>query len=255
MKNELFIIPPDTISAAFRDKDSLHATVDALKQCNLLSLPYPKVDIQVCIQYAKEFTLPKGTPLEDLEDVFAGRTGYVELAPEPSGAYCILHGLDINGDFDQLTFEFTAPKFKPGFVRSSGDMERKSNLPISKTLAYLLVVLLATKNSVRVTKQHKLAKLGIGPKRGHKSYPRVTTISLPSTLPACEEHPPTGRTVTPHLRRGHIRHQKYGPKLAFTRAILIEPCFVNADADFVSARKAYNLSFSQNPLKPERLPK
>lgn len=248
MKNELFIIPPDTLSAVLADKETLYAIVDDLKQLNLLKLPYPKVDVQIAVEYPKELIFPKGTKLEEIDNFLQGRSAYVRVAKKPSCMSCTFVGLDIEGNFERQMYAVSPPEFIHGVVKTE-KYKIVNNFELSKGLAHILVVLLATKNTVKVTKEHKLAKLGIGAKTGPKSYPRVTTISLPSTLEPSKDAPPTGQTRCPHLRRGHQRKQKYGPKLAFTRSIWIEPIFVNADPDFVSTRKAYNLSFSQNPSK------
>jgi hypothetical protein len=109
-------------------------------------------------------------------------------------------------------------------------------------LTKILITLLATRNIIKDVREKKLAKLGIGRKNSQRSYERVTTISVPDELPADKHHPPTGETVCPHLRRGHIRRQPFGPQLAFFYRIWVQPVLVNADRGFVSKRIRYNLS-------------
>lgn len=50
-----------------------------------------------------------------------------------------------------------------------------------------------------------------------------------------------GRRVRPHLRRGHVRRQHYGPGREFIRQVFIEPVFVNADEGWIAERTAYNV--------------
>lgn len=105
----------------------------------------------------------------------------------------------------------------------------------------LLIVLLATKNVEKSTKENKLKGLGIGKRSARGLFDYVTRISLPSRLPDDEEHLPTGGAITPHLRRGHIRRQHHGAGNLQVKKIWIAPIFVNADPAFVHARKAYKI--------------
>lgn len=106
----------------------------------------------------------------------------------------------------------------------------------------LLIVMLATRNVVKTTKQHKLAKMGIGKKSWRSQFDYTTTISLPAELEDDPDRPPTGTAKAPHLRRGHVRRQHFGPGRQYEKKIWVAPVFVNADPDFVNHRKAYNVS-------------
>lgn len=114
----------------------------------------------------------------------------------------------------------------------------------------ILIVLLATRNIVKERTKDKLLSMGIGAKKNNFRPLYTTTLTLPKTVTRDDGQPANvGTSPRPHLRRGHIRHQKYGPKLAFTKMIWVEPCFVNADDQFVSERSAYNTSAgTDNPL-------
>lgn len=106
-----------------------------------------------------------------------------------------------------------------------------------------LLVLLATRNIEKELRTDKLAKLGIGKKSAHR-YTYTTTLRVPAV---CSETVatagiPSGASKRPHLRRGHIRRQHFGPRNSFEKKIWIEPLFVNADEDFISARTAYNIT-------------
>lgn len=99
-----------------------------------------------------------------------------------------------------------------------------------------LVVMLASRGLAKNSKQRKLAKLGIG----KKDNEYVTTIRMERDL---ERHESIreGSPVRPHLRRGHVRMQPHGHANSLRKKIWVEPCFVNADADFVNQRKAYRV--------------
>jgi hypothetical protein len=103
----------------------------------------------------------------------------------------------------------------------------------------ILIVMLATRNVERELKVRKLADVRKVGKSKH-CYKYTTTISISKSLYASAE--PTGRTVRPHLRRGHIKRVHYGPKYAFEKKMWIEPCFVNASSEVdVTGRDHYNV--------------
>ena len=111
----------------------------------------------------------------------------------------------------------------------------------------VLIVLLATRNVIRDTTISKSARLGIGKNR----YPYTTTLKL-GTIHESVGNGAPGHPRRPHLRRGHIRNQKYGPGFEFTRQRWIEPCFVNAaDGWIEQQRTAYNVSRSK-PAQQEK---
>jgi hypothetical protein len=112
-----------------------------------------------------------------------------------------------------------------------------------------LIVGLATKvvrkNRVE-EKPSKLEKLGIGKPRAKKNYAYTTTLSLPVLTTTDESGASTGVVIVrPHLRRGHVRLQHFGPKNQFSKKIFVEPVFVNGDENSVSLRDRYNVNKRQ----------
>lgn len=238
--SELFIISPSTMKAY--DEETIKATADDLHELGMFSLPYDRVDIRVAVDFSEETKAAFRTGIPPIQ----GSEGYRALAVctsanPPSCIDLTLVGVNAEGDFSHMAIHMHPPKFargQPLIQKMSGS--RHGDLGLS--LASYLIVLLATRNVEKTVRVNKLAKLGIGKKNPTNSYSRVTTITIPEMLPESEEHPPTGRTVCPHLRRGHIRRQHYGPERAFIKRVWIAPIFVNADEGFVSQRQAYNLS-------------
>ena len=106
-------------------------------------------------------------------------------------------------------------------------------------LAYLIVALSA-KNSAKTVKENKLMKLGIGKKKEGK-YRYTTTVTIGRITETEGTGEGGGWTVRPHLRRGHIREQRYGPNRQYSKKVFIQPIFVNAVEGFVDQRKAYNV--------------
>lgn len=134
-------------------------------------------------------------------------------------------------DADQFKFE--------EFQRSSAD--------VSAHLYRTLVVLLATRNVIHDVKHNKLAKFKLGKKPGN-DFDYVTTLRV-GTIHVDdhdEKREATGETRRPHLRRGHVRNQRYGPGFQYTRKVFIKPIFVNGyQNNGDDHRIAYNVGVSR----------
>lgn len=246
--NELFILPPKVVAAA--EAKEIAATVAGLKELGLYKLPYPKVDLQFSVEMPDHFdmTFKAGSDFSMIEDVIKGTTPVVRATSREDTCLAVRFiGITAEGECEGMVVEAYRPKYKPLLMHAfqGNGIGTASNSEAAIELVQLLIVMLATKNAIKTIKNNKLARLGIG--RKHKGfergYPTVTTISIPTVLPDDEDHVPgTGSPKCAHLRRGHIRRQKYGPKRSYIRQIWIDPIFVNADETFVSNRKAYNVS-------------
>lgn len=103
------------------------------------------------------------------------------------------------------------------------------------------IVLLATKYVRKTREVDKLAKLGIGKNKGNPLYRTTLSLARVDDIPESEKGTPTRRHYRPHMRRGHIRNQHWGPNLQFTKRVFIEAIFVNSDRAFVSPREYYNV--------------
>jgi hypothetical protein len=119
----------------------------------------------------------------------------------------------------------------------------KAMQTITLDLSCLLVVILSTKNIEKndvVDKDLVRGRFNKS-KAYRKDYPITTTITIGkiSETHTSSEH--GGGTCRPHLRRGHIRTQKYGPNWELSKKIFIEPVFVNADEGWIAERRAYNV--------------
>ena len=86
-----------------------------------------------------------------------------------------------------------------------------------------LIVLLATKNHIKEVRLDKdIAKGRYNKKQAYrKDYPITTTISIGKITETYESKGGTGSPKRPHMRRGHIRTQHYGPKNELTQKIFI----------------------------------
>jgi hypothetical protein len=243
----LFIIDKATIEAV--SDETVAATVADLRQLDLYRLPYERVAVRIpldCCAVAEpnptaileRLDRYKGGTIDFVRDRTTGKW-HSNLGP----THCMeFRNLNLRGEPIETWFinETGDDKWHPYELRDRDN--EQPNKRGHEEIINFLITLLATKNALKRTIRHPLANRIHCKKSGsQRNYEYVTTISIPQELEADPEHPPTGGTKCPHLRRGHIRRQHYGPKNAFIRKIWIEPIFVNADPTFVSTRKAYNL--------------
>lgn len=205
--NQLFILSYEVIMAVTIEE--AEATAAQLKELGLYHLPYEKVDIQM--------------PWDGIAiNADTGKPFPAKLGPE---AYIRL--LDVTTDGAKKIAAGCGKVYREDIACNPSQIDN---------FATLLIVLLATKNIIKTVKHCKLAKRGIGKCK----YEYSTTLSIPKILDDDPDNATPGKPKAPHLRRGHIRRQHYGPRNSFIKSIWIEPCFVNADADFVSTRTHYN---------------
>jgi hypothetical protein len=247
--HELFILEPGLWQAA--DRPEIEATCAILRELKLYELPYPTVTVRIC---AKDIMVvpPHGWDRTDKETM-----GSLDAEGHPTSDSLFI---DITiSTVPNSGCEIVAYNSLSGIVMKIMDVPKTGALSLRSTSpAYrerlraavcdFLIALLATKNIVKTRHVDKLAKLGIGKKRYKHRYTYTTTLRVPRHE-ECEdddsEHKPTGKHKIPHLRRAHLRRQHYGPGFKFYKQILIPSVFVNADADFVSQREAYNVGLGR----------
>lgn len=240
MPKHLFYIPAETWFSL--SPDEVEATVGGLKKMGLYHLPYPEITVRVGVDAIIHFKADRVHRNHHILELLTQR-GWIIQNPD---GWCFTN-IGYGGWVEYANLSLTHPERCVKSLCMQGHEQFKDSTIMtdlyngeSDLVTDVLIVLLATRNAVKHTIEHKAAKLGIGKK--DRRFTHVTTISVPKVLD--ENHPSlkTGGPRAPHLRRGHIRHQRHGPKFAFARDIWIEPVFVNADPDWVSTRERYNVS-------------
>jgi hypothetical protein len=191
---------------------------------------------------------------EDLRTLGLCRAPYDEVTVRLPSSACFAEWMksDIRPPVDradiqaQITFRESDPSF---FRHEQVDREGVldvTHFTISKRKDLIamardtLIAILAARNAVKTTKKFKDRETK--KKTGVRAYDYETTITLPRLLDDDPDHPAArGAPKIPHLRRGHIRDQPHGPGRQSIKKRWIEPMFVNADASFVSTRRAYKV--------------
>lgn len=106
-----------------------------------------------------------------------------------------------------------------------------------------LIVVLASKNVIKKQEVNDARAKNHQQREDSKSYTSTTTIKVGNITEYIGNKPEgSGRTVRAHLRRGHIRGVRHGEGRKEIKKVFIQPCFVNADRDWVATpRKSYNV--------------
>lgn len=255
MRNELFIIEPGLWRAA--DPEEIAGTFDGLREMGLDKLPYRRVTVRIPADEIIKFINDIGANKHATEHIYCDiilsdpkpseKPGWIDFECPKVTAVNGTTGFSVEIT-DKVQFKtIDEMSIKPFELTelNNGPDKFEQLVALHEQVRRFLIVMLATRNVRKITNIDKLAKLGIGARRNkvkHR-YSHVTTISLPLSeeMEDDHEHKPTGTTKAPHLRRGHVRRQHYGPKNAYIKRTWIEPVFVNADPAFVSSRRAYNV--------------
>lgn len=118
---------------------------------------------------------------------------------------------------------------------------RKDLIMMSICVRLFLAVVLATKNVEK--KAVVNTKSSISPQRRKDSlnYSSTITLKIGKITETYISEGGTGRNVRPHLRRGHIRTQRFGAGLTESKKIFIQPVFVNADEEWIAAQRTYRV--------------
>lgn len=253
---ELFLIPHDMIDVCGRDLKEILASYKDMKELGIAHLPYHEVDVglTVYVYGSKDkvnlYICSDSKAAGYADFLFAGE---VKFRYRDDECYQVLIKPDCPTCKERRMEYIGARQHHHEWydILESEKYDRKYFAEAEK-FKQMLIVLLASKNVVKTRTKDKLAALGIGKgKRDNHRPIYTTTLSLPGPLKEEREAKGgQGITLRAHLRRGHIRRQKYGPGCEFTKSIWIEPCFVNADENFVSGRSAYNASIKNMQGNP-----
>lgn len=219
-----FVIQDEAIELMTRS--DVAATIQALHDAKLTRLPYPSVLIE--FDETKDSKLRHFVLLEELSghDAFKPTWGFYDMKQEFGGIQIIPAKLAFHQGAD-MEFTYTAE----GDLGWQGDL-MKHGASVCRMAADICFMLLNTKGIEKevitcepLNKQRK--------KRGKATIPRHSYVHLSRVYRVDGSYqnynPRIHRKM--HLRKGHVRNQRFGPGLEETRVIYIEPILVNYDPD------------------------
>lgn len=130
------------------------------------------------------------------------------------------------------------------FAINTADKGMNKNLDqIAASVYQFLIVLLATQNSEKTTVKNSPRAGSHRLREDSKYFEYTTTIRIGKVT---QQYEGTGSSIgskkRAHLRRGHIRRQRYGEGRSEIKKVFIPPVFVNADENWIkNERKEYKV--------------
>lgn len=258
--NELFALSQEVWESI--DFNEVTKTYADMKEMNLHKPPYDKFSVLINVKYIDKFNKYMSGEEDDYYG-FLKDIAYLDIIQDPymnlivsyemnkKNNLYVLQNLEHKDFLSSLTLVSQgystnySDAILNNFEISTTPELQKHHLEWAQFLAssilVILLVTLATKNSIKEQKISKDLKRKIGKKFLKNNFSNYTTISVGKiyeTMDSPNSGTPAYKVKT-HLRRGHIRHQSYGPDRAYTKKIFIQPVFVNADENWISQRKAY----------------
>ena len=234
---ELFLFSSEIVKFSETEEREITATYENMEQIGIANMPYPLTDIGM-----------NGY----LHDLKSGEPGYF-IDNNPKDAIAVVEvrfRYDSSSKSDDIMVKLNENWHDVHAlvsVKSPEHLKRHCSVYHEQAARFrrTLMVLLATRGVIKTRTKDKLLAMGLGRKRLRDNMRPLYTTTL--TLPIARDvsHPHKGSlgvSKRPHLRRGHSRVQRHGPKYEFVKMVWVEPCFVNADENFVSARFSYNAS-------------
>lgn len=231
-----YIVSEDIVRSS--DIRDLNKTVEALAQAGLTRLPHDEMIVEIP---AKEFNadgISKGClHFQWVAAHNVWRVEYLALYEDKLYTFpkVICIGIAARKDMTAADIvQLNDPSLKYGYIITGDVIDATGTHVFSNFIAYslaLTLTLMCTRGAVKeATTKADLAKLNKArAKKGRAPVPEYTVIKIGHTYNSDGSRTAhvEGISKRPHWRRGHLRNQRFGPNLAETKQIFIEPVFIN----------------------------
>jgi hypothetical protein len=253
MKVPLFDIPDKVVESL--DVNAVLATSDDMVRMQIDDPPFRDFTVRLSLRSSivisyemvksrlhERNDIPLGSK-KDLADMAADNWGDLIMTIRYRNFERTNKGLIFNAFFKANE----SKDLKSPSLFSTLDLRIKTAL--SRTIYSILIVLLATKN---IDRKVVINSARSGSKRARddaKSYSSTTYLNIGKITETCRgssSGSKSGGPTRPHLRRGHIRLQRYGEGLKESKQIFIQPTFVNADKEWIDRQKTYKFTGSHD---------
>ena len=210
--------------------DDVNKTAADMEKLDLYKPPFPEFFIQAKCRLMEDLicksfdeTFPRtASPKEEILFKYEFKVKNSRATP-----YLAINGVDFR-PLDKLKME------------ASKAVQHKFSWMADMT-ARLLVVLLATKNIEKDVQTCNKPNSRNRREQTLSKYSSTTTIRIGKISQTMRSEGGSGGPVRPHLRRGHIRHQRYGEGRLEVKKIFIQPMFINADQGWIDEQKEYRV--------------
>lgn len=248
---QVFRLSMDLLDAV--DLEELEETRNAMIEMNIFHAPYPEFAIEVSRDFVWNLC-EKIWP--DFNGGDSWRFGLFIVYNENEANEAIYHGpvYALRDNKVHNMHDVVSEMVLKGQITEKDSEKNKLWIrSVSGILFTMLIIFLATKNTEKEQFLNKAILKGKTNKTNeHKrNFPITTTLRIGKITETVGTEGGGGWKVRPHLRRGHIRSQAYGPNREMHKQIFIAPIFVHADEGWIAERKAYNVSVIHGGLQKQ----
>lgn len=250
MKVPLFDIPDKVVESL--DVPSILYTANDMAKMFINDPPFEEFSIRISMMSTIHiaYEISRMFPKES-GDLNFTKEKILKRAIEKNGhRILIINYCNFDRETGRLEFEIRCDTYVDGHRVSwqlfSGMDDRTIN-NMCVIIYKILTVLLATKN---IDRKVVINSARSGSKRARddaKDYSSTTYLNIGKITETCRGGSSSNRSgepTRPHLRRGHIRLQRYGEGLKESKQIFIQPTFVNADKEWIDRQKTYKFTGS-----------
>lgn len=249
MDRQLFVLGAEIWSSI--DKEGVLNTGKSMRDAGIFNYPYEEFDLSI---YGKTknlipwiFGAPHGADeywKKLIEDETPSQVHY-RYYDCKGKRYKYAMRVDIGGDYVFLPGD--SEELLSKFSSIGPDQAKYMNDMAADAFLDTLLVLLATRNIekeiLESPRRYKDPSSSGGVKQiRNKDYQYITTIKIGKITETLRSSATSRGPVRAHLRRGHIRNQRFGEGLKEVKQVFIQPVFVNADEGWIeNQRKEYRV--------------